>query len=275
MRYRHVRNATAVLELGPRRWLIDPMLADAGTLPGFKLFGGGRRNNPLVPLPEGTAALLDGITDVVVTHEHPDHFDASARAWVREQKLPLWASPTDVPSLRARGLDARPIAELGVPVEVVPARHGRGLLGWLMGPVSGLFFAPPAEPSFLLTSDAIWTGALEATIARLRPDVIVAPAGAANMGLGGDILFSVDELVRLVRAAPGEVIFNHLEALDHCPTRRDALRERMSEEGLAARVWIPEDGESRELRGMGASTPELVSGAPTPDFRKWLTAKLA
>ncbi|MCB9617326.1 MAG: MBL fold metallo-hydrolase, partial [Sandaracinus sp.] len=125
MRYRHLRNATAILELGSRRWLIDPMLAEVGAMPGFKLFGGGRRANPLVPLPEGTPAWLDEVTDVVVTHEHPDHFDAAARAWARERNLPVWASPTDVPSLRRRELDARPIAELGVPVEVVPAKHGR------------------------------------------------------------------------------------------------------------------------------------------------------
>ncbi|MEZ4247639.1 MAG: MBL fold metallo-hydrolase [Polyangiales bacterium] len=275
MRYRHLRNATGIVELESRRWLIDPMLADVGALPGFKLFGGGRRPNPLVPLPAGTSAWLDEVTDVVVTHEHPDHFDVAGRAWVRERKLPVWASPTDVPSLRRRGLDARPIADLGVPVEVVPAKHGRGALGWLMGPVSGFFFAPPGAPSLLLTSDATWTDALEAAIARLRPDVIVAPAGSANMGLGGDILFSVDELVRLVRAAPGEVILNHLEALDHCPTRRGALAERLAREGLADRVWIPEDGEDRVFRGDGAPVSDLRSGAPAPDFRKWLTAKLA
>jgi hypothetical protein len=95
------------------------------------------------------------------------------------------------------------------------------------------------------------------------------------MGLGGDILFSVEELIRLVRVAPGEVILNHLEALDHCPTRRDELRERMTREGLATRVWIPDDGEGRQLLGTRASTPQLVPGAPAPDFRKWLTAKLA
>lgn len=86
---------------------------------------------------------------------------------------------------------------------IVPARHGRGLLGWLLGPVSGCFLAHPGEPSLLVTSDAVLTDALLDAVDRLRPDVILAPAGSANMGHGGD---TVDELVTLVRRAPGRVV---------------------------------------------------------------------
>lgn len=83
------------------------------------------------------------------------------------------------------------------------------------------------------------TDSVRDAVERLQPDVIVAPAGAANMGIGGDILFSVDELVQLARLAPASVVFNHLEALDHCPTTRAGLHERMDAEGLSDRVHIP------------------------------------
>lgn len=276
MKIRHLRNATALLTLGDHRLLIDPMLAGPGTFPGFKLFGGGRRPNPLVPLPADTDAALATVTGVLITHEHPDHLDKAGIRWIQSRALPVWASPMDAPNLRKKGLDVHVLGDgaLGLTVEIVPTKHGRGLLGWMMGPVSGCYLAHPDEPSLYLTSDAILTDALLSAVDRLRPDVIVAPAGAANMGAGGDILFSVDELVTLIRRAPGQVVLNHLEALDHCPTTREALRERMHAEGLTARVHIPEDGET--LHFDRPTTPTHAHPRPhtdpRPGFQKWVTA---
>ncbi len=50
MNIRHIRNATAVIEYGGKRILIDPMLSDKGS---FDLFQIGRQDqkNPLVELP--------------------------------------------------------------------------------------------------------------------------------------------------------------------------------------------------------------------------------
>ncbi len=56
--------------------------------------------------------------------------------------------------------------------------------------------------------------------------------GAANIGVGSDILFSVEEFVTLIKRTSGEVVLNHLEAIDHCPTTRDGLRQRIKAEGL-------------------------------------------
>jgi L-ascorbate metabolism protein UlaG (beta-lactamase superfamily) len=278
MKFHHLRNATALLTLGEHRLLVDPMLAEAGSLPGFKMFGAGRRPNPLVPLPPTAAEALASATGVLVTHEHPDHFDRAAIAWIRRRGLPVWASPIDAPNLRKKGLDVREVGDgaLGLSIEIVPARHGRGPLAWLMGPVSGYWLAHPDEPSVYLTSDAVLTGAVLEAIERLRPDVVVAPAGAANMGAGGDILFSLDELVTLVRRAPGRVVLNHLEALDHCPTTREALRARMQAEGLLEKVAIPDDGAELQFeRGPMSSRPRPRPLARRrPGLQKWLTARL-
>ena len=180
MKIHHLRNATALLSIGEHRLLLDPMLAEPGSMPGFKLFGGGRRPNPLVPLPPSGRAALDEATAVLVTHEHPDHLDRAGTRWIAARGLPVWASPMDARSLRKKGLDARELVDgaLGMTVEIVPARHGRGLLGWLLGPVSGCFLAHPGEPSLLVTSDAVLTDALLDAVDRLRPDVILAPARA-------------------------------------------------------------------------------------------------
>lgn len=276
MEIQNLRNATLILTLGRRRLLVDPMLGAPGTLAGFKLFGGGRRPNPLVPLPEEASKALDQITDVVVTHEHPDHLDRPAINWILSRGLPVWAAAIDVQNLRKKGLDVRLATDgaLGMGVNPIPARHGQGLIGWLMGPVTGFLLTHPEEPSVYLTSDAVMSATVDETIDRFRPDVIVAPAGSANFGVGSDILFSVDELITLVRRAPGQVVLNHLEALDHCPTTRAELRERIISEGLASRVWIPDDGETLVVprRDGPSDTQSFRTPERPPGFQKWLTS---
>lgn len=279
MEIRHIRNATTIMTIADHCLLLDPMLSEPGALPGFKLFGGGRRRNPLVPLPETAEAALARVTGVIVTHEHPDHLDKPGISWIAERGLPVWASPIDAGNLRKKGLDVRDLCDgaLGMAVEIIPARHGRGVIGWLMGPVSGMYLAHPDEPSLYITSDARMTDDLLAAVDRLQPDIIIAPAGAANFGLGGDILFSIDELVTLVKHAPGQVVFNHLEAVDHCPTTRAGLRERMRAEGLSERVHIPEDGEALRFdeRQQASHARPRSAAAQRPGLQKWLTARFA
>lgn len=180
--------------------------------------------------------------------------------------------------MRKKGLDAREFVDgsLGLSVELVPAKHGRGLLGWLMGPVSGFYIAHPDEPSVYMTADSILTGTVLEAVERLQPELVIAPAGAANMGLG-NLLFSVDELVELTRRVPGKVMFNHLESLDHCPTTRAGLQERMAAEGLAEKVLIPTDGELLSL-SRSSKVPHVAPKAKAsrkPGLQKWVSATFA
>ena len=40
---------------------------------------------------------------------------------------------------------------------------------------------------------------------------------------------------------------NHLEAVNHCPTTRTQLREKLAENGLSEKTFIPNDGEVIEI----------------------------
>jgi len=277
MKLHHLRNASAVLQIAEHRLLVDPMFAEAGSMPSFRFLARGGQKNPIVPLPPEAEAALEGVNGVIITHEHPDHLDRPGLAWIQERGLPVWTNAVDAPNLRRKGLDVRELVDgsLGMGVETITNRHGRGPVGWLMGPVAGYFLAHPEEPSVYLVGDAVLTDAVLEAISRLEPDVIVAPAGTANFGLG-DILFSIDELVTLAQRAEGELVFNHLEAVDHCPTTRVQLRARMVEEGLADRVQIPEDGEELtfERRGGSHARPRTTERRK-PWLQKWLTAKMA
>lgn len=278
MHIQQLRNATMILEYAGHRWLVDPMLCRARTLPPFRL-SGRRRRNPTVELPSNTDEALAKVTGLLVTHEHPDHFDTAGARFAIERALPVYTNRVDAAHLRGRGLDVRLLEELGAPftVEVVRSKHGRGAIGWIMGPVCGYVLSHPDEPTVYLTGDSILTDAVLDAIDRHEPAVIVAPAGAANFGVGGDILFSVDELVTMARRSKATLVCNHLEALDHCPTTREGLRERFEREGLGDRVCIPEDGE-RVAFEHAKSRPS--PSAPRPDtaragMQKWITSLLA
>ena len=72
-------------------------------------------------------------------------------------------------------------------------------------------------------------------------------AGAARFLEGDPITMTVEDVVRVCRAAPeARVIATHMEAINHCPLTRAALAEALENPGLSDRVGIPTDGETLE-----------------------------
>ncbi|HDA6680696.1 TPA: MBL fold metallo-hydrolase, partial [Staphylococcus aureus] len=78
MNIRHIRNATAVIEYGGKRVLIDPMLSDKGAFEPFPNSPRQDENNPLVELPLAIEDIINNIDLVILTHLHIDHFDPKA-----------------------------------------------------------------------------------------------------------------------------------------------------------------------------------------------------
>ena len=279
MNITQIRNATILLEVGEHRILVDPMRSSPSSLAGFRLFRGARRKNPLTTLPDGAEELFDSATEVLITHEHPDHLDKPGIEWITSRGLKVWCSGVDSPNLRRKGLDARIVTEDSgdLSVEVIPATHGHGMIGWLMGPVAGYYLALPDEPTVYITGDTVLTDTVKSAIERLRPQVIVAPAGTANFGIGKDLMFNEAELIELAKLAPEQVVFNHLEAIDHCLMTRTKLGQMVDNAGVGEQVFIPQDGERLHF-DRSADAPNValrVSAQTTPGFQKWLTAKFA
>ena len=240
MRLTLIRNATLLLELGGARFLIDPMLADAGAYPPIGDPDG--RRNPLVPLPRPAQDVVDAADAVIVTHLHNDHFDRAA-AELLPKEIPLFCQPGDEVTLRERGFGnvtpvATTVTALGVELTRTAGRHGTRELGESLGPVSGFVFAAPAEPTTYIAGDTVWCDEVADALTEHRPVVTVVNAAGARLGDSDPIVMTPGDVEATVSHAPWtRVVAVHLEALNHCPVTRAELRASR----LA--ILVPEDGE--------------------------------
>ncbi len=146
----------------------------------------------------------------------------------------------------------QPLPFLGGRIRTLRCTHGRGLVGRLMEHGVGFFLELPGEPTLYLAGDTVLTPAIREFLQRQQPDVCVLPAGGARFELGGELIMGVDEVLACARLMRGRVVANHLEALSHCPVSRVELRRAAEAAGLAARLCVPEDGETLNLGEPGS-----------------------
>ena len=251
MKIHHIRNATMVIEAGEHVILIDPMLGPKGSMPPFTLFRYKPRKNPIVELPADTNALLEKVTHCLITHKHADHIDPVAEQVLKERGLPVTCSQLDEALFKKKGLNVVQTLEywketdfLGGTIMGTPARHGYGYVAKPMGNVMGFYIDLPGEPSVYLSSDTIYTADVKKVLTEWKPEISVVASGTARLDLFQPLLMKVDDIVKFTKDAPGRVIANHLEAVNHCPTQRSDLKKRMEQEGLADKILIPADGEA-------------------------------
>lgn len=257
MKITQLRNATAVIEIGDYRILVDPMLAPKDALPPLKFFGQ-RQRNPVVDLPLMTELVLESVTHCLITHcqkGHFDHLDRAGKHWLRSRQIPVICTPHDADHLRRRGLKVSPLREshrepqafLGGQIRTVPCTHGRGMVGMLMEHGVGYFIDMPGEPSLYLSGDTVLTDEVRKFLARFQPQISLVPAGGARFDVGDEIIMGIDEVTEFTQVSRGIVVANHLEALSHCPVKRTELRSAAIRAGVGDRLRVPEDGEKLEF----------------------------
>lgn len=258
MKITQLRNATLIVETGPYRILVDPMLARSGALPPALLLDGQRKRNPTVELPAGADSALELATHCLITHcqkGHFDHLDRAGVRWLRERQIPVICTPRDAHHLGKRGLNICALPEnheqpqpfLGGTIRTVRCTHGRGMIGLLMEHGVGYFIERPGEPSLYLAGDTILSGRVRDFVSRHQPQVNVIPAGGARFDFGQDVIMGTDEVIEFTRISQGKVIANHLEAISHCRATRAGLRAASVHANLASQLHIPVDGETMEF----------------------------
>lgn len=245
-----LRHATVVLTYAGHRLLVDPMLGAKGSMPPAPGSLNPQRQ-PSVDLPLAPHALdelVASLTGIVLTHLHPDHWDPEAERRL-PRNLPVICQPTDVAWLRETGFsDLRPVVETltldDLRITRVPARHGLGSIGEVMGTVSGYVLQNDHEPTTYAAGDTVWCPELQQTLQRFQPDVAVVNAGAARMINGGPVTMTGDDVCTTAMAVPGmRVVAVHMDGADLGTLSRAQLSKLVRERNLVHQIFIPADGE--------------------------------
>jgi len=254
MKIQHFRNATMLIEANDKVILVDPMIGPMGTMPTFTLFRFKARKNPIVPLPDICKPVLERVTHCLITHQHPDHIDKEAEEYLSQRKIPVICSVKDDAAFKKKGLNVvqtidywKRVDFLGGIIEGIPAKHGYGFISKPMGNVMGFYIELPNQPSIYLSSDTIYTDAVDKVLKQYKPDIGVVACGTAQLDVFKPLLMTMEDIIKFVRNSPGKVITNHLEAVNHCPTTRKRLKKELGNKGLLDKTFIPEDGELIEI----------------------------
>jgi L-ascorbate metabolism protein UlaG (beta-lactamase superfamily) len=246
MKIQLIRNATMKITYAGRTILTDPMLAPKGD---FEAFAGIARN-PTVELPFKIEDIINGIDCVVVTHDHPDHFEKTAGT-VLPKTTTVFCQPGDEGKMTGAGFQAViPIETAytweGITFTRTDGQHGSGKVLEFIGNVSGFVFQASGEPTVYWVGDSIWCEPVKNTIEKFKPDIIITHSGGAKLPGFETIIMDAEQTLTALNASPDAVVVAiHLEALDHCNVSRETLRQMADAADVAAsRLMIPKDGET-------------------------------
>ena len=249
MKLHHLRNATLVIETETDVILVDPMLGKRKTIPPFTIFRYQPKRNPLVALPKNSRDILSKVTLCLITHLHPDHIDKAGEVFLRRKSIPVICNVKDENALSKRGLNIiqslnywEPQDFLGGKITGIPALHGYGFIAKLMGNVMGFHIELPNQKSVYVSSDTIFTEDVQKALIELKPDIAVVACGTARLDFGQPLLMRMNDILKFTALAPGKVFANHLEALNHCPTTREELKNALADSNLLFKTAIPNDG---------------------------------
>ncbi|MBU5612309.1 MBL fold metallo-hydrolase [Geomonas azotofigens] len=253
MIFMQVRNATARIEYGGKRLLIDPVLAKKGAYPAFAGTINAHLRNPLVELPVPVETLLD-VDAVIVTHTHLDHWDEAAKNRIPKE-MPVFAqNDKDAAVLREAGFrDVTVITGhtefAGITLIKTSGQHGNdeamAKLGDRLGEVCGVVLQHPDEKTLYLAGDTVWNRHVADALREYTPGVVILNCGDAQIIGIGSIIMGKRDVHEVWKAAPGAtIIASHMEAMNHAVLSRKELRDFLKENGMMQRVLVPEDGES-------------------------------
>ena len=253
MKITQIRNATILIEFGGFRFLVDPVLADKDSYPGFPGTYNDHLRWPKVGLPMPISEIID-VDTVIVTHTHEDHLDEVAMEAIHKD-MPVFAQHEDDSRLiRSAGFnDVRILTENsvlgGVSLIKVPGQHGSdkaiAAIGQRLGEVCGVIFKSGDEKTLYLAGDTIWNRYVEDTLLNYSPDVVILNSGDAQIPGLGSIIMNKEDVYKVFKAAPrATLIASHMDAVNHAALTRAELRDYSAKTGMIDRLLVPEDGKT-------------------------------
>lgn len=253
MNIQHIRNATLVVDYAGKRFLVDPFLAEKGTLPPFPNSARQDQNNPLVSLPKSIEEVISGVDAVIVTHTHLDHWDDAAKdALPKDIKL-FTQNEADKEEIGNAGFtNIEVLAEdtvfEGIQLIKTKGEHGRGEILKIVGSVCGVVFKHQEEKTLYVAGDTVWYEEVEKTLNTHKPEVIVVNAGDNQFLEGGSLVMDEEDVLKVHQTAPEATIISvHMEAVNHWALSRQELKDYAEEKGMSDNLLVPDDGEQYSL----------------------------
>lgn len=253
-----IRSATVKISFGRAVFLVDPMLSERGSWPGFLGTVNSRQKNPAIDLPMAPEKVLENVSAVFLTHLHEDHWDEAARRLIPKDMPIFVSSGAARKAVEAAGFKKvtvldRPMMVEGVTVSPTASRHGTEEMlrtpgfGRLIEDSTGFFFEKAGCRSVYLAGDTVWGPWVSAVLKERRPGVVVLNTGNAVVtDFPQSIIMGAQDVLRATQEAPdAAVVAVHMDAINHCILHRDDLRDYLKARGVeASRVHVPADGET-------------------------------
>ncbi|GIN85820.1 UPF0173 protein YddR [Heyndrickxia sporothermodurans] len=252
MNIKQIRNATMMINYADKKFVIDPFLAKKGAYPPFPNTLNQDKFNPTVDLPIPIEEIIQADA-VIVTHLHPDHFDAAAIE-ILPKSIQIFAqSEKDVESIKKEGFhnveSLTSVSKIGnISLTKTNGKHGTGEIGSMMGEVSGVVFKHQEEKTLYIAGDTIWCNDVQHAIRHHHPEIIVVNGGAAQFLQGDPITMNKEDIYQTyLEAQQSTIIVSHMESVNHCLLTRQELKLFIAEKGLCNQILVPNDGESMSI----------------------------
>jgi L-ascorbate metabolism protein UlaG (beta-lactamase superfamily) len=255
----YLRQATVLLEVNSKKILIDPVLSDKGAQDPIPFSN--EKRIPMNDLPIPKDRIIEQADAVLVTHYHPDHFDADAEKLLPKDIL-IFCQPFDVEKLKSKGFtNLKSIEQVvnwsGISIKRYETHHHEGATGAMPFGESSSFSLTFKKDTIFITGDAVLDGLLKNALKSEKPTCIIANTGECTFSKQNPVLkpgkhmtLTKEELLKIaIENKKAILIAIHMDAINHCGLTKEELRLflKKQEKLIQNKILIPNEGEVLQL----------------------------